>query len=330
MFARRTAALVLLALLALAASVHAADGPGNSEGFAYVIREGDTLSRVAQRFGITLDALLAHNEGLDPDRIRPGQTVRIVNGLRRVVHTVERGESLSAIAARYETSIEDLLRWNRGISRHRIQAGRDLVVYTAVPESRSLSIGTPSRGRLVHGRQLPLHHPAFLVRRPDRAYGTDETVRWLTEAYEALHARDPDTPRVEIRDLSLEGGGPITRHHSHESGRDADGAYFQRRCGELCRFRRVSPDQLDAERQWALFSYWLERDVVEMIFVDHSLAARIYAVARESGVSRRKLSRWFQYPRKPHQRQGIIRHYPRHADHYHVRFICPESDPDCR
>src|SRR5690606_30127284 len=134
MFARRTAALVLLALLALAASVHAADGPGNSEGFAYVIREGDTLSRVAQRFGITLDALLAHNEGLDPDRIRPGQTVRIVNGLRRVVHTVERGESLSAIAARYETSIEDLLRWNRGISRHRIQAGRDLVVYTAVPE----------------------------------------------------------------------------------------------------------------------------------------------------------------------------------------------------
>lgn len=329
MLGRRGAALLLLVLLPLGASVRA-DDDGPSDGFTYVVREGDTLSAVAARHGLSLDALLAHNEGVDPDRIRPGQVLRIVNGLRRVAHRVERGESLSSIAAHYETGVDDLLRWNEGLSRHRVHAGRELVVYTRVPESRSLSVGAPARGRLVHGRQLPTRHPAFFVRTPSRAFGTDETVRWIVEAFEAVHAADPEAPRVEIRDLSYREGGPINRHHSHESGRDADAAYFQQSCGELCRFRRIGPDQIDAARQWALFSHWIERGVVEMIFVDHALAARIYEAAKDAGASRADLRRWFQYPRDIDQRYGIIRHHPRHADHFHVRFVCPESDPDCR
>lgn len=330
-------AALIVASIAIVASARADGGSSSGEpegtsepGFPYVVQPGDTLSHIAVRFGTNLDALLAHNRDLHPDRVRAGQTIRIVNGLRRVVHTVASGESLSAIAARYEIRVDDLLRWNAGLSRDRVNAGRELVVYTRVPESRSQSIGTPHRGSLVHGQPLPTRHPAFFVRTPSRAFGTDETVRWIVEAFEAVRATDPEAPRVEIHDLSFREGGPINGHHSHRSGRDADIAYYQRECGEYCAFRRIGPDELDAHRQWALFSHWIRRGVVEAIFVDHALAARIYQVARESGASRKELRRWFQYPRPIEERVGLIRHYPRHADHFHVRFICHESDPDCR
>lgn len=343
MVRRRTLAFTLLALVAFVAGVRAdedqaADGARGRgrvadpelEGFAYVVRSGDTLSEIAVRFGLTLDALLAANPGVEADRIRVGQELRVVNGLRRVVHTVQRGESLSVIAARYEVRVDELLRWNARLSRDRVSAGRELVVYTPVPESRSESIGTPDRGRLAHGRMLPTRHPAFFVRTPARAYGTDETVRFIVEGFEAVRAADPEAPAIEIHDLSFREGGPINGHHSHESGRDADIAYFQQGCRELCAFRRIRPEQLDAARQWALFRHWIERGVVDAIFVDHDLAAAIYEQARSEGVSRNDLSRWFQYPRPVDDRYGLIRHHPRHADHFHVRFVCHESDAACR
>lgn len=300
------------------------------EGFVYVVVARDTLSDIALRFEVTVEGILAHNPGMHPDRVRVGQRLRIVNGLRRVLHEVARGESLALVAGRYEVRIDEVLRWNAGLRRDRLRAGRQLVVYTRVPESRSLSVGSPDAGQLEHGRPLPTEHPAFYVRTPERAYGTDETVRWIVEAFDVVRRADPEAPRVEVHDLSFREGGPIDGHHSHESGRDADLAYYQRGCRDLCRFRRIRPEHLDVARQWALFAHWIQRGVVEHIFMDHDLAAALYEHARSVGVSRADLSRWFQYPRPVEQRYGIIRHHPQHADHFHVRFVCHESDPDCR
>jgi LysM repeat protein len=334
-----TAVLASIALFALTLPVradrhHSAGGessaPPEPEGFTYTVRAGDTLSDIAVRFDVSVDALVSQNPGLDPDRIRRGQTIRIVNGLRRVVHTVERGQSLSLIAARYEVAIDALLRWNPGLGRDRVRAGRELVVYTSVPESRSQSIGAPAHGELAFARQLPRRHPAFYVRTPSRAFGTDETVRAIIEGLESVRAADPAAPRVEIHDLSFESGGPIRGHHSHESGRDADIAYYQVGCRDVCRIHRIRPEQLDVARLWALFSHWIERGDVEAIFMDHALQGALYEHARSLGVSRHELSRIFQYPRPIEDRYGLIRHEPHHADHFHVRFACHESDPDCR
>lgn len=310
-----------------------APGAGNDEpeGRVYVVQPGDILSEVAVRLEVSLEDLARWNPELHPDRIRPGQELRLLDGRRRVVHTVRRGETLARIAARYEVELEALLRWNRSVSRDFVRAGHELVVFTPIPESRSISVGTPQHGRLEHGRPLPEHHPAFYVRRPSRAFGTDETVRWILEAYEALRASDPEAPQVEVHDLSLRRGGPMRGHHSHESGRDADIAYFQKSCPEgICRFRRIGPAQLDAARQWRLFRGWLDRGQVEAIFVDHELQRALYEAAREDGVSLADRSRWFQYPRAPEDRYGVIRHHPRHDDHFHVRFVCHESDEECR
>lgn len=331
------AVAMLVASSARADEDQAAGTPGGrpalevtEEGRVYTVQDGDTLSEVAQRLGVSLADIERWNPELDPDRIRPGQTIRIRDGLRRVEHEVRRGENLARIAARWEVSVDDLLRWNEGLRRDVVRAGRSLVVFTPVPASRSMSMGSPQHGRLRHGRRLP-RHPALFVRTPSRAWGTDETVRWIVGAYEALRAEDPRAPRVEVHDLSLRRGGPMRGHHSHESGRDADIAYFQTRCpDDLCRFRRIGPDELDADRQWRLFRRWLEAERVEAIFVDHDLQRALYRAAREAGASRGDLSRWFQYPRAPSNRYGVIRHHPRHDDHFHVRFVCHETDDECR
>lgn len=52
--------------------------PHPSEGY-YVVRNGDTLSSIADRFRISWRKLWEHNQGTvpDPDKIYPGQTLRI-------------------------------------------------------------------------------------------------------------------------------------------------------------------------------------------------------------------------------------------------------------
>jgi LysM repeat protein len=300
------AALVALAVAVSAQEDQSSDsarGRDPDPGVEYVVQSGDTLSEIAERYDVSVDVLVAQNEGLNPDRIREGQRIRIDNGTRRVEHLVREGESLARIAARYEVTIPELLRWNRGLR----------------PDSRSESIGTPNEGRLAHARQLPTRHRAFSVRNPDRAFATDETARWMIEAFEAVRAEHPDAPRLEVRDISRREGGPLAGHHSHQSGRDADVAYY-----------RESDGSIDVELMWTLFSHWLARGRVDAIFMDHGLQRVLYEHARSVGVPRADLSRWFQYPREIEQRYGVIRHHPRHANHFHARFVCPETDAECR
>lgn len=308
----------------------AAEPENTDDGVFYTVAPGDTLSQIAERFEVSMDDLLRWNDGLEADHLALRQRLRLDTGLRRVQHVVQRGESLSRIARRYEVRVTELLRWNRRLRRDRVRAGRTLVLFTSVPSSRSRSVGYPNHGRLVDPAQFPRRHPGLFVRAPSRAYGTDEAVRWTVEAYDALRDEDPDAPPVAVHDLSRRTGGELMGHRSHRSGRDVDIAYFQRRCGERCGFRPIGANQLDVERQWRIFHHWLSRDRVEAIFVDHALQRALYRQARAQGIGRRQLSRWFQYPRPEGDRYGIIRHHPRHADHFHVRFVCHESDEECR
>lgn len=301
-----------------------------AEGLRYTVRPGDTLSDIAVRFEVEVEDLVRWNGNLNPDRIRDGQVLRILNGQRRVEHEVEAGDALARLATRYEVEVAEILNWNPGLRPDRIRVGHTLIVYTHVPESRSQSVGTPQRGHLEDGEQLP-QTPAIYVRTPARAWGTSEAVQWIVDAYEAVREADDSTPRVEVHDLSRERGGPLHGHRSHRSGRDADIAYYQRDCRRgLCSFRRIDVGHLDAARQWQLFERWLREDRVEAIFVDHALQRALYEEARRSGATPGELSRWFQYPRPPDDRYGVIRHHPRHDDHFHVRFICHETDPECR
>ena len=46
-------------------------------GRKHTIQAGDTPAAIARRYGVKLDALMSANPGLDPRKLRVGQTVNI-------------------------------------------------------------------------------------------------------------------------------------------------------------------------------------------------------------------------------------------------------------
>lgn len=85
----------------------------------YIVQPGDTMFAIAQRFGVGLAALLAANpEIANPDLIFPGQVVRIPllpptrPPVGRVLYVVQPGDTLSAIARRFQVDLTALIQAN--------------------------------------------------------------------------------------------------------------------------------------------------------------------------------------------------------------------------
>jgi LysM repeat protein len=291
------------------------------------VEPGDTLSDLAARHGVSVEDVLAANEGLDPDRLRVGAELT-VPGRPAIVHRVARGDTLTRIAARYGVELATLRAANPGIEPDRLRVGAELTIRGG---RRSESVGAPNCGHIVGSVQLG-PHPAYVLRNPERAWGTATTVARIRRGFDAVRRAHPRAPRVRVHDLSLRGGGPIDDHRSHQSGRDVDITYYQRRgCGrEGCPLERVDPDELDVRRQWTLLRHWLRRGDVEAIYIDYVLQAPLYREARRRGATRAQLREWFQYPRGRWHADGAIRHFPNHRDHLHVRFACRRGEDDCR
>jgi hypothetical protein len=317
-------------LLTLALAIPLAADPARAEldPIPYVVARGDTALRIAARHRLSLAQLRALNRGVDLERLRTGQRLIVGEG-RRVVHRLRRGETLAMVADRYGVEVREILAWNASLTPGRLVAGRELQIWARRDEPLSESVGRVDAGFLLHGIPIP-SHPGYVVRDRERAYVTRHVAELLARGFDAVLARYPRAPRVEVRDASRSNGGPLREHRSHQSGRDVDLAYYRRRCpGRICRRAWVRPETLDAELQWALLEPWLREGVVEYAFIDHSLQEPLYAAALAAGASAAELSAWFQYPRGPEVRAGIIRHEPSHADHVHVRFVCARHDARC-
>lgn len=299
---------------------------------------GDTLSCIATRFGVPIEQLREDNPGVGR-RLEVGTVVVIVGGVdsrasetpdgsEPVRYRVVAGDNLARIARRHALSVEALVELNPGLTPDRVRVGQTLVVGQT---TRSESLGVPWCGHVRGARQLG-EHPGYVVRNPARSWATARTIERLRRAFDVVTRRDPRAPRVRVHDLSLEGGGAIDDHRSHQSGRDADITYYRRSgCGPGgCPLERMDPDQLDVRRQWTLFHAWLRAGDAEAIYVDYALQAVLHREARRRGATPAELAAWFQYPRGPRHAEGVIRHFPNHRDHFHVRFGCARGERSCR
>ena len=299
-------------------------------GLHHKVAAGETLGAIAAQHGTSTKMLIELNPRIDPDKLKVGQELIVDERRRQVHYTVRDGDTLSAIAKRHGVGLETLVRANPDIRPDRLRPGQTLRVTTSLPPSVSRSVGSPTAGKLVNGRALP-RHPAYVLRDRDRAWGTDETVDAITAAFDTVQAKHKQAPRVEVHDLSTREGGWIHDHKSHQSGRDADLAFYQKRCARgVCPFRHVKPNELDVATQWTLLRALIDQGNVEAMFMDRSLQQPLYDYARKQGATREQLRRWFQYPSGAGTSTAIIRHYPKHDDHVHVRFMCHDSDANCR
>ncbi len=92
----------------------------------YVVREGDTLSQIANMFSVSINTIRWANDISVKESIRPGQTVVIlpVSGVR---HTVKKGDTLKSIVKKYEGDIGEVMSYN-GLHESSKLAVGDVVV----------------------------------------------------------------------------------------------------------------------------------------------------------------------------------------------------------
>lgn len=95
-------------------------GPGNPPppppGQVYYAQRGDTLRKIAARFGTTVDAILRLNPQItNPNIIYVGQAITLPGSGSATTHTVQRGDTLRIIANRYGTTVNAILALNPNI-----------------------------------------------------------------------------------------------------------------------------------------------------------------------------------------------------------------------
>lgn len=96
--------------------------------FIYVIARGDTLKSLANRFGTTVDALLAANPDItNANIIYEGQRLKVYSGPvtpppnnppppSGQIYYAQRGDTLRKIAAKFNTTVEAILKVNPKIT----------------------------------------------------------------------------------------------------------------------------------------------------------------------------------------------------------------------
>lgn len=206
----------------------------------------------------------------------------------------------------------------------------------AEPKVKAESVGPPNEGRLEGGIHLDLSKPylrgSAMHSSVDTRWGLPALVHAIDHSAKAVAKKYPGSV-LNVGDLSLRHGGELPRHHSHESGRDADlGFYVVDKEGKhLSRstFVKIN-DKLAAEdipgarfdvaKNWLfLQNLLLDRDArVSHVFVAEPLKKALLAHARARGVAHALYVRAALVMMQP--TGGLP-----HDDHFHVRISCPSS-----
>lgn len=175
---RRLVVIVSLILSVLPAATVWADS-------RYVVQPGDTLTRIAARFGVSVPALAAANNLADANQIQVGQTLTIPDGAPTAPaaasqssrYVVKPGDSLARLSARLGVSMDALIQANQ-LTSTTLQIGQVLVI----PASSAPA-------------------PAGVYA---RVSGSAVFVRRMTEALDWLQAQDPEAfARVEAYVASI-------------------------------------------------------------------------------------------------------------------------------
>jgi len=128
----------------------------------YKVKSGDTLSRIARRYGVSVRAIASANNVKSYRRLRRGKVltiplrggapVRVASSggkgsatKKLVYHRVKDGETAGGIARRYGVGLSQLRNWNGLNRRSTIRAGQKLKVYQ---RAKLASRARPSKGEV--------------------------------------------------------------------------------------------------------------------------------------------------------------------------------------
>ncbi len=121
--------------------VDSTDSHNSGTYITYVVKKGDSLSKIAHNFRLPVDAIVAANTIQSPDYIRTGSTLLIPSlfsgsgsnnfddYLRKHEHHVRLGDSLWGIANLYNVKLSQLFEWNQIDESDYLRPDQVIVVY---------------------------------------------------------------------------------------------------------------------------------------------------------------------------------------------------------
>jgi len=113
---------------------------GQPAWFRYAIQSGDSLSSIAEAFGICPDHILWNNPGRkEEDRLIVGDEM-LLPGYRGVVYRMQQGDTLADVAARYSTTVDMVLAYpgNQLNTADDARPGTVVLLPDAIPPSALL------------------------------------------------------------------------------------------------------------------------------------------------------------------------------------------------
>lgn len=104
----------------------------------YTIQSGDTISSIAQDFGISVETILWENNLTSRSLIRPGNTLKILpqTGL---MHVIAKNETISSISKKYDVSSDSIIIANNLDSEEVLKLNQKIFV----PGGRKIIVSTP-------------------------------------------------------------------------------------------------------------------------------------------------------------------------------------------
>ena len=103
---------------------------GADEISVYLVREGDTLSQIAEMFGVKVSTVRGFNNIKQDSDLKPGQELLIlpVDG---VLYKVEKGDTLSSVAKKFKSDEFDISVFNDIAQDGKLTVGDEIVIPNA-------------------------------------------------------------------------------------------------------------------------------------------------------------------------------------------------------
>ncbi|MER2089640.1 MAG: LysM peptidoglycan-binding domain-containing protein [Sporosarcina sp.] len=176
----------------------------------HVVRPGETLWLIAQRYGVTVNQIVTANQLENPSKLVSGLAIVIPTASR--THTVQPGQNLSEIAHRYGTTVEDIVKENQIQNPNMILSGTRLTipVHKPVIDVNAYTINTGETGaREIQevGRDLTYWMPFVYTIREDGGLNSIDDAEMLRSA-----AAERVVPIIAITNFSATAAGSGLAH----------------------------------------------------------------------------------------------------------------------
>lgn len=198
----------------------------------------------------------------------------------------------------------------------------------------SLSIGHPNSGSQLRAKRLKKStHVVILENSKDRMYGHPSLVLMLERSAKQV-GKTARNAKLVVGDLSAKDGGPLSGHHSHQSGRDADLAFYMRdekgRVVQPKKFVAFGADGKAKDGSGLVFDDALNWALVESFAKDHRAGLAYLFISRP--LKARLLAYAVKHEKKHIKEVQALFVQPDnaepHDDHFHVRIRCPKGQED--